>query len=138
MCVLHIIIDTEDLDLILESTRLPIYQVYRKGEKHKHRKDFVFDTNLISCEVSNKDLDDFEGQSTDTIDFLKKHHIDLQSLKDNFEQIDWQFDLPYNCRLNEETFNQNDFLPSELLFLSGRLGIGINLSLFNPGNDEEK
>jgi hypothetical protein len=88
MSVLHIQIDTDDLDLIIESTRLPIYQIYRKGEKHKHRKDIVFKTNLISCDVSDKDWSDFEGQTSDMIIFLEKHHIDLQSIKDNFEHIE--------------------------------------------------
>ena len=135
MCVLHIQIDSDDLNLILESTRLPIYQVYRKGEKHRHKKDLVFETNLISCEVSDKDWSDFEGQTLDMVNFLEKHHIDLQSIKDNFDHINWHFDLPYDCRLDENTINQNDFLPPELLFLSGRLGIGINLALYQPGEE---
>jgi hypothetical protein len=137
MCVLHLEIDTNNIDLILEGTNLPIYQVYRKGKKHKHRKDFIFDTNLISCEVSNKEWDDFEGQTNDMIEFLNKYHIDLQSIKDNFNDFNWQFDLPYTCRLDESTFNQNDFLSPELLYQSGRLGIGINLSMCNQGEDDE-
>ncbi len=98
-------------------------------------KDLVFETNLISCDVSDKDWCDFEGQTTDIINFLEKHHIDLQRIKDNFEHIDWKFDLPYYCRLDENTINQNDFLSPKLLFLSGRLGIGINLALYQPEED---
>ncbi len=132
MCVLHIKTNTDDIDQILSSTGLPVYQVYKKGEFHKLRKNFVFETNLISCSVSKKEWDDFAGQTSDMIDFLQKYQAELQSIKDNFVQIDWHFDLPYSCRINDETFNQNDYLPAELLLLSGRLGIGINLSLY-PG-----
>jgi hypothetical protein len=136
MCVLHIDLDTDNLDLILESTNLPIYQVYRKGESHKYRKGKVFETNLISCSISDKDWNDFEGQVQDMISFLEKYHTDLQSIKDNFNIANWQFDLPYANRLSNEIFNQNDFLPPELLFQSGRLGIGINLSLYHKSEQD--
>ena len=131
MCVLHINFETDQLDLILESTKLPIYQVYRKGEKHKHKKDVIFDTNLISCIVSIKDWSDFEGQVQDMINFIRQYHIDLQAIKDSIKDVKWQIDLPYSCRLNDEIFNQNDFLSPDLLFESGRLGIGINLALYH-------
>jgi hypothetical protein len=137
MCVLHVNIDTDQLDFIIESTKLPIYQVYKKGDKHKYLKKKVYDYNVISCVVSDKDWDDFEGQANDMLSFLKTYHIELQSLKDNFNDLDWQFDMPYNCRLSDSLFNQNNFLPPELLALAGYFGIGINLSLYWPGQEEE-
>lgn len=138
MCVLHIMIDADQLDSIISSTRLSVYQVYKKGDKHKFRKNKVFDHNLISCDVSDKDWDDFDGQTKDMIAFLNKYHIELGSIRDNFKIPDWHFDLPYNCRLGNDLFSQNNFLPSELLSLAGYFGIGINLSLYLPSQDEEK
>ena len=138
MCVLHIVLDTDQLDSIVGSTKLPIYQVYKKGEKHKYRKNKVFDHNMISCDVSDKEWDDFEGQTKDMLAFLTKYHIELGSLRDNFKIIDWQFDMPYYCRLTEELINQNNYLPAELLSLAGYFGIAINLSLYWPDQEEEK
>lgn len=136
MCVLHIYLDTDQLDFILNSTTLPIYQSYNKGDRHKYNKKKVYDSNLISCVVSDKDWNDFEGQTDDMIDFLNKYHIELKSLKDNFTVDKWFFDVPYNCRLNEEMIIQNDFLPSKLLSLAGYFGIDINLSLY-PKSEED-
>ena len=57
-------------------------------------------------------------------------------IKDNYKIKDWRFDLPYKNRLDENLFNQNDYLPPELLKLSGELGIGINLSLYEKSTED--
>src|SRR5690606_5511520 len=133
MCVLHIEIETDNLDLILNSINLPIYQIYKKGDKSKFRKEIIYETNLISCDVSEKDWKEFERQTKDMITFLNKFRDDLIYIRKNSNQVDFIFDLPYQ---NRQTFNQNDFLPTELLLKSGDLGIGINLSLYNVENQE--
>jgi len=129
MCVLHIRTDRDNLDLIL-NTNLPIYQVHKKGKKHKFRKKEI-GPNLISCSVSEKEWSDFTGQTEDMISFIDKYQKELQLIKEKFSSIDWEFDLPYENRMNDTLFCQSDFLPSELLLKSGKLGIGITLSLYN-------
>ena len=136
MCVLHIYLDTDQLDFILSSTNLPIYKAHKKGEAHLYLKNKVYDYNLISCAVSDKDWNDFEGQTDDMIDFLNRYHIELKSLQDNFKIENWLFDVPYNCRLEDGMMVQNDFLPSKLLSLAGYFGIDINLSLY-PKSEED-
>jgi hypothetical protein len=136
MCVFHIYLETDQLDFILNSTNLPIYKAHKKGDTHKYLKDKVYDYNLISCVVSDKDWNDFEGQTDDMMDFLNKYHIELKSLKDNFKIDNWQFDVPYYCRLEAGMIVQNDFLPSRLLSLAGYFGIDINLSLY-PMSEED-
>ena len=138
MCVLHIDFETDNLDLILSSTNIPVYQVYKKGDNYKHRKDKTYDRNLISCVVSDKEWDDVEGQTDDIIIFIEKHQNDLEFIKENVDNVDWKFDLPYHCRLSDTLFNQNNFLSPQVLLLCGKLGIGLNLSLYHPPCDEQE
>jgi len=137
MCVLHIEIEDSEIELLIKSVKLPIYDFHKKGEKHKYNKGVVYQSNYIKCAVSDKEWNDLEGQTQDIIEFLFKYHNDLQTIKKKFKKIRWQFDIPCLSEINNKTLIQNCLLQSKLLYESGRLGIGINLSIYSRNQNIE-
>jgi hypothetical protein len=94
-------------------------------------------TNGFCCEVS-VDGTRFEQQTRDAASFLKRHRGDLERLKrvNTVEAV--YLDFGHECRLdNSSVCVQSDFLPTELLFLAGALGIGICLSLYPRPEHEQ-
>jgi hypothetical protein len=138
MCVLHINIESDNIDNYLASTNLPIYQVFKKGDHHKYAKNKMYEDNLISCVVSDSDWDNLEDQTNDMINFLENYHLDLQILKDNFKIKSWEFDIPHTCRISNKIYMQSSFLPPKLISLAGRFGIGIELSMYTPAQEDKK
>lgn len=140
MCIFHVTSQTTSFKQFLAAhPDLPVYQSHEKGERPKistqetEHEDFGF-----SCEVSDRPWSDLAGQVIDMISFLEVYSPYLAYLKEKHSIEDWRFDLPYECRLNDNQFTQCDFLPPKLISLAGVLGIGIELSLYWPNGEEEE
>ena len=139
MCIFHVRSSTHSFKAFLEDhPELPVYQQHEKGEVPKIRseqgphQDYGF-----SCEVSDRPWDSVAGQVVDMISFLEVYTPHLQALQDSHAVEDWRFDLPYECRLDEQTHGQFDYLSPKLIRLAGALNIGIELSLYWPSDEEE-
>ncbi len=132
MSVLHIEIDGDSsiVDSVIKETSLPIYQSYKVGEKHKYRKNKIFNVNMVSCDVSNKDWDNFKGHIDDIEMFLTKYKKDIKYLLNKYDKIELTIDLPYECILSDSIVNQNNFIPANVLLALGELRIDLNLSLY--------
>lgn len=138
MCVFHVVSKTSSFKKFLsDNPELPVYQSHEKGDtpqighKEKGYEDYGF-----SCDVSDREWHDVEGQVVDMISFLEVYGSYLETLKKTHHIDDWRFDLPYECRLDETYFTQCDYLPPKLMLLAGSLGIGIELSLYWPSSEE--
>ncbi len=138
MCIFHVSSYQDSFKKFLEQhPELPVYQHHEKGDVLKISVDKTpTDDYGFSCEVSDHEWDNVEGQIVDMISFLEVYTPQLTLLKDNYTLEDWHFDLPYECQLSDKRFVQTDFLPAKLLRLVGALNIGIELSLYWPAAED--
>jgi len=140
MCVFHVNSKNSSFKLFLENNPdLPVYKSHEKGDLPKIGKEgAVYEDYGFSCEVSDRAWNDVKGQVVDMISFLEVYTPYLAKLKQTHTIDDWRFDMPYECRLDENYFTQCNFLPPKLMRLAGALEIGVELSLYWPSNNEEE
>lgn len=139
MCVFHVSSFTDSFQTFLENhPELPVYKKHEKGDTpHIKSEQGPHENYGFSCEVSDREWDDVEGQVVDMISFLEVYTPYLQALQATHNIDNWRFDMPYECRLDGERYAQFDYLPPKLIRLAGALEIGIELSLYWPSDEEE-
>ena len=71
------------------------------------------------------------------LNFLKKYEPQIQNLIRQYSIDDIRLDFPYECRLDEQIFIQSDYLTPDLLYIAGKLGIGIELSHYAVSEDND-
>src|SRR5205085_10962622 len=99
--------------------------VFLKGERRSESS--VWDTSGITVPISEAELDDFEKQANDCVEFLRTNRDELFRLK-AFEGID---DLRLDFGVaRRKVFAQFQRFPSQLVELAGELGMGIDLSIY--------
>jgi hypothetical protein len=145
MCVLHVSSTVQSFESFLSDFRmLPVYQSHNKGDLPDEESgvEEPFEDYGFSCDISDKPWSDVPGQVEDMVKFLEDYYEVLTHLKDAHVISDWRFDIPYECALDGEHLSQFNYLPPKLLMLAGSFGIGVELSLYWPseddGADEEK
>lgn len=130
MCILKIYSDTTSFQTYSESTALSIVSCHIKGQIRSRRTGELYSSHRISVSVSDKDWDDFKGQVADAIAFLTNHEIELAHLIASHNATDAYLDFPLYSRLYGEIVNQNDQLPRDLIVLAGRLGLAIEMAIY--------
>ncbi len=134
MCVLRAYGQDFDVAQYMESSPLETYEVYRRGERRfpkSTRNTDCHEHSGLKITVSEKEWGDLAGQIGDAESFLKLNSTELQQLVifPNVERV--LLDFPLDLRIDGKTVvGQSDFLPPSLLKLAGKLGIGIQLSLY--------
>jgi hypothetical protein len=123
-CVLHVSGDEFRVDAFLADSNLQPYQVHHRGDIGFRSRRFT-DSGL-SLDVSTAD-GDLEAEITDAINFLATHEAELQRLHSFPGVTDMRLDFGYYQR---DAAGQFDYLPPDLLVRAGKLGIGIELSLY--------
>ena len=106
------------------------YHVHRRGEIWRRTERFTH--SGLRCDVSEAE-GSLAAQAADAISFLSTHEAELERLRAFPGAEDLRLDFGYFRR---EVFVQNDYLPPELLLRAGRLGIGIELSLYPTPSPE--
>lgn len=119
------------------STDLPVVSCQVKGQLRKRSTEERYGTHRVSIAVSDKKWDDFKGQVADAAKFLAKHETELRKLMASHETTNAYLDFPLYSRLNGEVANQNDHLPRDLIRLAGRLGLGIEMAIYERDKDDE-
>jgi hypothetical protein len=127
MCVLKVYSNIDSFCKFKETTRIPAYDSYEKGEKIGKR---IHTDYRISFDVSDREWDDFNGQVQDAIKFLEEYKKDLVELFNTHKISDAYLDFPLWSRLDKDIVNQNDHLPRELVSLAGELDIGIEMAIY--------
>ncbi len=130
MCILKIYSDTKSFQTYSESTALPIVSCQVKGEVRSRSTGEPYRSNRISISISDKDWDDFKGQVADAIAFLTNHESELAHILASHEATDAYLDFPLYSRLDGDIVNQNDQLPRDLIVVAGRLGLAIELAIY--------
>ncbi len=127
-CILRVTGASFEVDAFLASTSLSPYHVWRAGEagmrNHIHKESgFKVDVSAVDGELP--------GQIKDALAFLRRHQTDLAHLAHFPGVDDKRLDFGWARR---EVVVQSDYLPPELLFEAGMLGIGIEVSLYPDGD----
>lgn len=119
-----------DVDGFLAACDLPICAVNRRGEARRPASQPDGPRNQrsgVHISVSDADFDDFAGQVTEAIDFLRKNNVELQRLCGWGGVDDVTLDFGIERR---DVALQCDYFPAELVRLAGLLGMGIELSQY--------
>lgn len=130
-CILHVSGEDFAVDEFLSDTKLKPYHVHHRGEP-TGRKEVNYEDSGFSIEVSEAD-GDLNVEVEDAILFLRRHEADLSRLATMHEVSVRRLDFGINRR---DVFGQFEYLPPELLLLSGRLGIGIELSIYDSSDSD--
>ncbi|MBC7751864.1 MAG: hypothetical protein H7Z73_09130 [Candidatus Saccharibacteria bacterium] len=85
----------------------------------------------LKFNVSDLEFDDIQGQIKDAISFLTTWELELVRLISLNNTIEGCLDFPLYSRLDENIIVQNDNLPKELITLAGRIGLSIEVSIYN-------
>lgn len=110
-------------DFLAGSSLLP-YRIHHRGDISRCSQQFPH--SGLSLDVSSAD-GDFNAEVQDAIGFLSKYEAELQRLHDFPGVTDMRLDFGYYRR---DVVAQFDYLPPELLARVGKLGFGIELSLY--------
>ena len=124
-CVLHVTGDAFDVDAFLAESNLCPYRIHRRGEIRRRAE--TFSDSGLSLDISSAD-GELTKEINDAIQFLSTHELELRRLHGFLGVTDLHLDFGYYRR---EVAGQFEYLPPELLLLAGRLGIGIQLSLYS-------
>lgn len=130
MCVLKASSSTRSFKKFAEATPIPVYSSMEKGQIKNQDSATAWSEYRISFDVSDRDWDDFPGQVEDALRFLNQWESELQRFISDFEPDEILLDFPLYSRLGEEIANQNDYLPSDLIKVAGRIGVGIGMSIY--------
>ena len=137
MCELRVTSKSSSFKAFLEKSKAPVYQSHEKGDLPEVGLKSPYEDYGFSCDVSEGEWDDLSGQFEDAFNFLKKYEPEIQDLIQQYSIDDIRLDFPYECRLDEQIFMQSDYLPPNLLYIAGKLGIGIELSHYAVSEDHD-
>lgn len=135
-CYLRIDGRTLDVDRMLSALDLDdcATAIYRRGDptnRKNHRDGSHHKSSGCNITISNADFADFERQVADAIECLTKDGGDFESIRyfDGVESMTLDFGVqrqPGSARFW--------YLPEDLIRLTGRLGIAIELSCYPWGD----
>jgi hypothetical protein len=133
-CVLRIGGDELDPDALARSIALTIYRVDRKGEPRQPRSRGVFQMSMVHLDVSEATFSDLQAQIKDAIAFLTKNAGALNAVI-QFPGVEWAtLDFAVEA---EDVAIDSKYLPPDLVGRAGDLGIGIELSIYPQGRDDD-
>ena len=123
-CVLRVSGDDFQVDAFLAGSNLRPFRVHHRGDTS--RRSSLYTNSGLSLHVSSAD-GDLDAEISDAVAFLTTHEAELQRLHDFPGVTDLRLDFGYYQR---NVAAQFDYLPPDLLARAGKLGIGIELSLY--------
>jgi hypothetical protein len=140
-CILTIRGENLDVEDFIQKSGLKPYKKFFKGEPRIRTNP---DGNKnpfsgLSIVASNADFDQLDKQIEDTIHFLStnKERLQLIALIKEVDFATIDFAITIRIDMKRVVF-QFEHFPSELLKLSGDLGIGLDISLYPPPSDDEE
>lgn len=110
---------------------MPVVTCAVKGEPIRKTSSEISSCYGISFDVSEQEWDDLPGQVQDAIAFLTLWEHEIINLMVSHEVTSAYLDFPVNSRLNDKTVGQCDHLPKELIAVAGRVGLGIEITMYS-------
>lgn len=132
-CILTISGRKLDIDAFIDKSKLRPYRKSYKGQpkfKTKPNGEKLSHSSL-SIETSKADFNNLDKQIADTVRYLKRNKEKLINIaltkKIDYAGLDFAIDLRID---RKRVLYQSDKFPSNLLKLSGALGLDITLSIY--------
>lgn len=134
MCILHI--SGRQLDPAT-GVGLQPYRVHRAGEpRRRSRPDGPrWSTSGFSVTVSDAPWSDLMRQVSDACAFLDSHGDAIRTLYAGGAVEDMRLDFPVHLRIGDNVLAQFEFFPPELIEKAGRLGLGLEISIYPSRQD---
>ena len=110
---------------------MPVFRSREKGETRYAGSSKVNERFSISFNVSTKEWDDFKGQVEDAISFLRQWEFEISQFALQYPPDLFYLDFPLYSRLDDEIICQGDYLPAELISLAGKVGLGVEMSIYS-------
>ena len=131
MCILKAFSRDHSFKDFAESTPMPVFRSREKGETRYAGSSKVNERFSISFNVSTKEWDDFKGQVEDAISFLRQWEFEISQFALQYPPDLFYLDFPLYSRLDDEIICQGDYLPAELISLAGKVGLGVEMSIYS-------
>lgn len=125
------------VDAFLDESGLVPSRIFRKGEPEFPTTQLdgrVWDISKVNIRVGEKGFDYLEAQIENAITYLKNNKDEIERLC-HFPGVELVY-LDFGVNKRDEVVECNYF-PPELLYLSGKLGIGIELSQYAMREEED-
>ena len=133
-CVLRVSSLTDNVEALLDVSRLKACAIFRKGEPRIAGSSVTNCVSGFNVVVSNADGAAMDKQVRDAVRFLKRHKERLQRLKRHKEfggmSLDFGLWMP-----GEDVICRSYTCPATLIELAGKLKIEIEISLYSTDND---
>jgi hypothetical protein len=119
------------VDSFLEQTQLQhlASSIFHVGESRVLKSYGAYEDNGCSFVASNAEMDNYEQQISDTIQFLEEHRKSLDLLKSVYAVEDLHLDFGVEADF-PNGLTKSYILPKELLKLCGELQIDILMTTF--------
>ncbi len=125
-CILRVSAGDVDIDDLLSRVKIVPYRLDRKGQP-RLRLEHVSEHNEFHILTHKAREVSLQTQITETIAFFRTHAEDLARIMSFPGVTGAELDIGI---VGRDVIVQNEYLPPELLMLIGKLGIGINLSMY--------
>ncbi|MDE2420039.1 MAG: hypothetical protein KGO49_02510 [Gammaproteobacteria bacterium] len=102
-----------------------------KNEPRRAGSKLINQNHCLILRVSDLDFDNIQGQIKDAISFLRTWELELVKLIALNDNIEACLDFPLYSRFDKDIIVQNDHLPKELIILAGRIGLSIEMSIYD-------
>ena len=135
-CILHVDMP-EGGKALVETLSIKPYKRVERGTPIRQRPGMVYDSDLLSFDVSDADFQDLPQQFEDAVAFLTMNEADVEALARGGEAV---LDFGHSPRSWAEPMAgivQVDRIPQELLRLCARLDVQIELSMYLWQDEEE-
>lgn len=110
--------------------------VWYRGKKRFKRKPPCEDSGF-NIGIGGDNWSDLDAQIANVLAFIKTYNRELERLRD-FPGVDHSMlDFGFESRIGDSIFMQGEYLPPELLRLTGALNIGIGLSIYPRRQSKE-
>lgn len=137
MCDLHV--SGRAMDPSVGAPFAP-YRVFRVGElRRPSRLDGPrWNTSGFSVAVSDASWSDLRTQVSDACAFLDRNRNEIETLRATGAVEDMRLDFPVDLRIGKKVVVQFEFFPAELVARAGVLGLGLELSIYPSGQEDEE
>lgn len=131
-CILRALGENFNVDLFLDAVGLVPDHVFRKGRPRFPGSYQLARKSGFHLIISESEGATFETQVDEAIAFLKANEDALENLGriPGLERVWLDFSVP--SLLGDEVSIHCEYVPPELLFLAGKVGLGLELSLHLP------
>jgi len=134
-CILRIAGENFDIDAFILKSKITPYKIFYKGHpKYETKPDGKkIENNGCAIEVSTSDFIDFDQQVKDALKYLEENKEKLQVIN-SFPGIQFVV-LDFGVKHDINRFTQTHYLPNELLKIIAKLGISVEISMYQSADE---